>query len=87
MGQSLFVRGCRDEGFNPPEAVTRLLGGPSLPSTLTARAVAMAFPGQRPGDAGDGWVVYFDVTEMQQSINYRLLTQGWVYPTFHSKQH
>jgi endonuclease YncB( thermonuclease family) len=49
------------------------------------RPVAMAYPGQRPADDPDGTRVYLGVTEMQRSVNYQLLTAGWVYPTFYSK--
>ncbi len=49
------------------------------------RAVAMAFAGGRPGRAADGGSVFLDVGEMHRSVNYRLLVDGWVYPTFYSK--
>jgi endonuclease YncB( thermonuclease family) len=49
------------------------------------RPVAMAFPGTRNGGADDGGSVYLDVDELRRSVNYQLLTAGWVYPTFYSK--
>lgn len=49
------------------------------------RAVAMAFAGGRPGRASDGGNVHLDVAEMRRSVNYQLLAEGWVYPTFYSK--
>jgi endonuclease YncB( thermonuclease family) len=49
------------------------------------RAVATAFPGGRPGRAADGSGVFLDVEEMHKSVNYQLLAEGWVYPTFYSK--
>lgn len=49
------------------------------------RAVAMAFAGRRPGRAADGSAVFLDVAEMRKSVNFQLLADGWVYPTFYSK--
>ena len=48
------------------------------------RAVALAYPGGRPGRARDGSQVYVDVAEMRRSVNHRLLQAGWVYPTFYA---
>jgi endonuclease YncB( thermonuclease family) len=49
------------------------------------RPVAMAFAGRRPGGAADGSPVFLDVAEMHASVNFRLLLDGWVYPTFYSQ--
>jgi endonuclease YncB( thermonuclease family) len=47
------------------------------------RAVAFAFPGDRPGDPVD--TVFLDVAELRGSVNHALLASGLVYPTFYSK--
>jgi endonuclease YncB( thermonuclease family) len=47
------------------------------------RAVALAYPGRRRG--GTSKPVYVDVAELKRSVNYQLLADGWVYPTFYSK--
>ncbi|HJQ01552.1 MAG TPA: hypothetical protein VJ851_08120 [Jatrophihabitans sp.] len=47
------------------------------------RAVAFAYGGQRRG--GTGKPVYVEVAELKRSVNYRLLADGWVYPTFYSQ--
>jgi endonuclease YncB( thermonuclease family) len=49
------------------------------------RAVAMAFPGGRPGRARDASSMFLSVEEMRRSVSYRLLEDGWAYPTFYSK--
>lgn len=48
------------------------------------RAVAFAFPGQRPGNAADGAQVRLDVKGLRPSANFALLAAGLVYPTFYS---
>jgi hypothetical protein len=47
------------------------------------RAVAFAFPGDRPG--GTARPVYLNVPELRTSVNHALLADGWAYPTFYSK--
>ncbi|HJQ48041.1 MAG TPA: nuclease [Amycolatopsis sp.] len=49
------------------------------------RAVAFAFPGQRPGRAQDGGQVRLDPKGLRSSANFVLLEAGLVYPTFYSK--
>lgn len=49
------------------------------------RAVAMAFPGARPGGATDGATVFLDTDELQRSVNWQLIVDGWAYPTFYSQ--
>jgi endonuclease YncB( thermonuclease family) len=49
------------------------------------RAVAMAYPGTRAGKVPDGGQVHLGIPELHRSVNYRLLADGWVYPTFYSK--
>lgn len=49
------------------------------------RAVAIAFPGQRPGRTRDGADVHLDPKGLRASANYALLRDGLVYPTFYSK--
>jgi endonuclease YncB( thermonuclease family) len=49
------------------------------------RAVAVAFPGQRPGRSVDGSLVHLDVKALKNSVNFQLITEGLVYPTFYSK--
>ena len=48
------------------------------------RAVAFAFPGQRPGRSADGSQVHLDVKALKNSANFQLLTEGLAYPTFYS---
>ncbi|SDX08975.1 hypothetical protein SAMN05421504_102275 [Amycolatopsis xylanica] len=48
------------------------------------RAVAFAFPGQRPGRSVDGSTVYLDAKGLKSSANYVLTNEGLVYPTFYS---
>jgi endonuclease YncB( thermonuclease family) len=47
------------------------------------RAVAFAYAGQRRG--GTSKPVYVEIAELKRSVNYRLLADGWAYPTFYSK--
>jgi len=47
------------------------------------RAVSLAYPGKRRG--GTSKPVYVDVRELKRSVNYQLLADGWVYPTFYAK--
>ncbi len=47
------------------------------------RAVAFAYAGHRRG--GTSKPVYVEVAELKRSVNYRLLADGWVYPTFYSQ--
>ncbi|MER7083253.1 Endonuclease YncB, thermonuclease family [Saccharopolyspora kobensis] len=49
------------------------------------RAVAFAFPGQRPGRSTDGADVRLDPDGLPNSANHALLEAGLVYPTFYSK--
>lgn len=49
------------------------------------RAVSLAYAGTRPGRAADGSAQQIDVAELEKSVNYELLAEGWVYPTFYSK--
>lgn len=48
------------------------------------RAVAFAFPGQRPGRSQDGSKVHLDVKALKNSANFQLTSEGLVYPTFYS---
>lgn len=48
------------------------------------RAVAFAFPGQRPGRSADLSKVHLDVKTLKNSANYRQVADGLVYPTFYS---
>jgi endonuclease YncB( thermonuclease family) len=48
------------------------------------RAVALAYPGEPDTGQADG-SVYVTVARLRRSANYRLLADGWVYPTFYSK--
>ncbi len=48
------------------------------------RAVAFAFPGQRPGRSVDGSKVHLDVKALKNSANFQLTSEGLVYPTFYS---
>ena len=48
------------------------------------RAVAFAFPGQRPGRSVDGSQVHLDVKALKNSANFQLTSEGLVYPTFYS---
>lgn len=47
------------------------------------RAVATAYSGRRRGRA-DG-AVHLGVDELRRSVNYQLLAEGWVYPTFYAQ--
>lgn len=47
------------------------------------RAVAFAYAGQRR--AGTSKPVHVGIPELKRSVNYRLLAEGWAYPTFYSK--
>jgi endonuclease YncB( thermonuclease family) len=49
------------------------------------RAVASAYRGARRGRAASGASVRLTVNELRRSVNYRLLADGWVYPTFYSR--
>lgn len=49
------------------------------------RAVAFAFPGQRPGRSTDGGDIHLDPKGLEASANYTLLAAGLVFPTFYSK--
>ena len=48
------------------------------------RAVAFAFPGQRPGRSADLSQVHLDVKTLKNSANYRQVADGLAYPTFYS---
>jgi endonuclease YncB( thermonuclease family) len=48
------------------------------------RAVAFAFPGQRPGRSVDGSLVHLDVKALKNSVNFRIIAEGLAYPTFYS---
>jgi len=47
------------------------------------RPVSFAYSGAREG--GTEEPVFLEVGEMQRSLNFQLLSVGWVYPTFYSK--
>ena len=49
------------------------------------RPVATAFAGERPSTAADGSGVFLDLDELHASVNFQLLVDGWVYPTFYSR--
>lgn len=49
------------------------------------RAVSLIYAGTRPGKAADGSTQQVGVAELRKSVNYQLLAEGWVYPTFYSK--
>ncbi|MEU3622753.1 nuclease [Amycolatopsis coloradensis] len=48
------------------------------------RAVAFAFPGQRPGRSADLSKVHLDVKTLKNSANHRQVADGFAYPTFYS---
>ncbi|WP_414941535.1 nuclease [Amycolatopsis sp. cmx-11-51] len=48
------------------------------------RAVAFAFPGQRPGRSADLSRVHLDVKTLKNSANHRQVADGLAYPTFYS---
>ncbi|WP_033294936.1 thermonuclease family protein [Amycolatopsis jejuensis] len=81
-----FTKVERDEGGR----VTTSTPGETSGHILTrfadkyGRAVAFAFPGQRPGRSTDGGDVHLDVKALTGSANYRLLETGLAYPTFYS---
>lgn len=47
------------------------------------RAVSFAYAGKRRGGADKP--VFLEAAELKRSVNYQLLADGWVYPTFYSK--
>jgi endonuclease YncB( thermonuclease family) len=49
------------------------------------RAVAFVFPDGRQPDGQDGGQVFLDPAGLTESVNHRLLQDGWVYPTFYSQ--
>jgi hypothetical protein len=49
------------------------------------RAVSLAYAGSRPGRIGSDGTAYVDLPELKRSVNFQLLAEGWVYPTFYSK--
>jgi endonuclease YncB( thermonuclease family) len=49
------------------------------------RAVALVYPGRRRGRTSADGTAFIGATELRRSVNYRLLADGWVYPTFYSK--
>jgi endonuclease YncB( thermonuclease family) len=49
------------------------------------RAVTLAFTGTRRGRTSSDGTAFVELAEMRRSVNYRLLDEGLVYPTFYSK--
>ncbi|SIR82005.1 thermonuclease family protein [Williamsia sterculiae] len=49
------------------------------------RAISLAYAGTRPGRTSADGSAQIDVDELKKSVNYQLLADGWVYPTFYSK--
>lgn len=49
------------------------------------RAVSLVYAGRRRGRVAADGTAHVDVAELKRSVNYRLLADGWVYPTFYSK--
>lgn len=49
------------------------------------RAVAMAFSDTQAPEGADGSDVFLDIDGLRGSVNFQLLDQGCVYPTFYSK--
>ena len=49
------------------------------------RAVSLAFAGTRRGRTASNGTAYVQLAELRRSVNYQLLADGWVYPTFYSK--
>jgi hypothetical protein len=47
--------------------------------------VSLVYPGSRRGRTGADGTAYVGLPELKRSANYRLLADGWVYPTFYSK--
>ena len=52
---------------------------------MYGRAVSLAFAGSRKGRASSNGTAFVNVIEMKNSVNYQLLAEGLVYPTFYSK--
>lgn len=82
-----FTDVVRDENGNVTSASPSTQRGYILTkfADTYGRAVSLAYAGKRPGRAADGSAQQIDVAEMKRSVNYELLAEGWVYPTFYSK--
>ncbi|MFD9893220.1 nuclease [Amycolatopsis sp. NPDC059027] len=81
-----FTKAERDENGTVTRAVPPKVTGHILTrfADKYGRAVAFAFPGQRPGRSTDLSDVHLDVKALKNSANYQLLAEGLVYPTFYS---
>jgi len=51
------------------------------------RPIAFVFPGPPPRRKKDGAVVELSTEELRRSLNYRLMQQGLVYPTYYKTLH
>jgi endonuclease YncB( thermonuclease family) len=49
------------------------------------RVVALAYPGSRSGSVDEDGTAMIGVPELRRSVNYQMLEEGLVYPTFYSK--
>jgi hypothetical protein len=49
------------------------------------RAVSLVYAGKRRGRVSADGTAHIDVAELKRSVNFALLADGWVYPTFYSK--
>jgi endonuclease YncB( thermonuclease family) len=81
-----FTKVARDEDGTVTASTPAKVAGHILTrfADKYGRAVAFAFPGQRPGRAADGSLVHLDVKALRTSANFRLAADGLAYPTFYS---
>ena len=81
-----FTKVVRADNGTVTSATPEKVGGHILTrfADKYGRAVAFAFPGQRPGRSLDGSQVHLDVKALKNSANFQLTSEGLVYPTFYS---
>ncbi|QYN23494.1 nuclease [Amycolatopsis sp. DSM 110486] len=81
-----FTSVTRDEGGVVTAAKPEKVAGHILTrfADKYGRAVAFAFPGQRPGRSVDGSEVFLDAKTVKNSVNFQLISEGLTYPTFYS---
>lgn len=86
--------GIRDAVWTPTRRTISSVGVDGTPGYIYAkmteryrRPIAFVFAGRPPGRRADGSIQELSVSELKKTVNYRLMLQGLVYPTYYKTLH
>lgn len=86
--------GIRDVVWTPSRKKISSVGVDETPGYILAkmteryrRPIAFVFSGSPRGRTSDGSIVELSVSDLKKSVNYQLMLQGLVYPTYYKTLH